>query len=300
MADLGGGEFRDFQNHEPINFLAFQVGATRRRFVIGRLTLYNLNARPRSPVDQPDSDGDGLTDAEEAALGTDPLNVDTNGDGFSDGVEQYFHTLGAAIDPRQTYLDGGLVYTDGGTFPGCPDALKGVDSDGDGLLDCDEQLLGSNANGVDTDGDGVPDLIEWLGGTQVAVSDMLSDPDGDGLLNDQELRMHTDPVNADSGDLGQVAYRYHLTRQAIDRGDGSTCYDFEVDNVLLVPTLDQGSGPGLNNLLLSISVVPEDEPDATPITHLARLSAGYPVHGIKSPPDGILPVTQADFARYLK
>ncbi len=34
-----------------------------------------------------DSDGDGLTDAEELALGTDPLNPDTDGDGYSDGVE---------------------------------------------------------------------------------------------------------------------------------------------------------------------------------------------------------------------
>ncbi|MBE2272216.1 MAG: SH3 domain-containing protein, partial [Anaerolinea sp.] len=34
-----------------------------------------------------DSDGDGLTDAEEIALGTDPNNPDTDGDGFSDGEE---------------------------------------------------------------------------------------------------------------------------------------------------------------------------------------------------------------------
>ena len=34
-----------------------------------------------------DSDGDGLTDEEEAALGTDPFNKDTDGDGLSDGDE---------------------------------------------------------------------------------------------------------------------------------------------------------------------------------------------------------------------
>jgi outer membrane protein OmpA-like peptidoglycan-associated protein/opacity protein-like surface antigen len=34
-----------------------------------------------------DSDGDGLTDEEEAALGTDPFNRDTDGDGLSDGDE---------------------------------------------------------------------------------------------------------------------------------------------------------------------------------------------------------------------
>ena len=34
-----------------------------------------------------DSDDDGLTDAEEAALGTDPGNADSDGDGLTDGVE---------------------------------------------------------------------------------------------------------------------------------------------------------------------------------------------------------------------
>jgi hypothetical protein len=35
----------------------------------------------------PDSDGDGLNDGLEAGLGTDPLNPDTDGDGYSDGYE---------------------------------------------------------------------------------------------------------------------------------------------------------------------------------------------------------------------
>ncbi len=38
------------------------------------------------PADK-DSDGDGLTDAEEAKLGTDPFNKDTDGDGLTDGDE---------------------------------------------------------------------------------------------------------------------------------------------------------------------------------------------------------------------
>jgi large repetitive protein len=39
-----------------------------------------------------DSDGDGLTNAQELALGTDPLNIDTDGDGMPDGWEVHFGT----------------------------------------------------------------------------------------------------------------------------------------------------------------------------------------------------------------
>jgi large repetitive protein len=39
-----------------------------------------------------DSDGDGLTNAQEIALGTNPLNIDTDGDGIPDGWEAHFGT----------------------------------------------------------------------------------------------------------------------------------------------------------------------------------------------------------------
>jgi hypothetical protein len=42
---------------------------------------------PPPPSDSVDSDRDGLTDSEEAALGTDRLNPDTDGDGLGDFAE---------------------------------------------------------------------------------------------------------------------------------------------------------------------------------------------------------------------
>jgi pSer/pThr/pTyr-binding forkhead associated (FHA) protein len=83
-----------------------------------------------------DNDGDGLTNAEEATLGTNPNNPDTDGDGLSDRDER-------------TY----------GTNP-----LIG-DTDKDGLLDGEEVRLGTNPNNPDTDGDGVPDGLEVIRGT---------------------------------------------------------------------------------------------------------------------------------------
>jgi hypothetical protein len=50
-----------------------------------------------------DSDGDGLSDAAESSLGTDPQNPDTDGDGLSDGEEvNDYHTdptVPDVIDP---------------------------------------------------------------------------------------------------------------------------------------------------------------------------------------------------------
>ncbi len=83
-----------------------------------------------------DTDGDGLSDAEEALLGTDPLNPDTDGDGLLDGTE---------VDMAM------------GT--GCPDPLN-PDSDGDTLLDGEEVILGTDSCNTDSDGDGVPDNLD--------------------------------------------------------------------------------------------------------------------------------------------
>ena len=75
-----------------------------------------------------DSDGDGLTNAQEAALGTDPNNPDTNGDGISDGAE-------VALGLSPTALD----------------------MDGDGIDNATERRNGTDPFNADTDGDGVPD-----------------------------------------------------------------------------------------------------------------------------------------------
>lgn len=94
-----------------------------------------------------DSDFDGLTDAQEAALGTDPFKPDTDGDGLTDLDE-----VDNDGDPN-TYTAG--VDTD----PTNPD------TDGDGLLDGQEPQFGTSALAGDTDGDGVGDGVEVSAGS---------------------------------------------------------------------------------------------------------------------------------------
>jgi len=75
-----------------------------------------------------DADHDGLDADQELAIGTDPNNWDTNGDGVADGIE-YF----SGLDP---------------TNP---------DMDGDGLSNALELAMGTSPFLADTDRDGVPD-----------------------------------------------------------------------------------------------------------------------------------------------
>ena len=70
-----------------------------------------------------DSDGDGLTDDEERALGTDPHNPDTDGDGIGDGDEVHIY----GTNPLKSD-------TDGDGFSDFQEIKKGYDPNGPGLL----------------------------------------------------------------------------------------------------------------------------------------------------------------------
>jgi hypothetical protein len=297
MAELGGGDFRDFRNHEPINYLSFRFGQLRRAYVLEDFVASNRQALAGSPIDAPDTDGDRLSDDEELDLGTDPLKADTDGDGFSDGVEVHFADLGAPFDPAQVATPDG-----GGLDPGCPVALRGVDSDCDGLLDCDEQIIGTNAAIIDSDRDGISDQVEWQLTTVPSADDLAQDPDGDGVGNRDELRRHSDPHLFDTSALTQEGYRYTIHEAGPPDGEGRQCYAFQVDNVLLEPTLSDtrdggtGRGAGYNDLTLTLTLVPADDPHGRPIVRAYRfVDVRYPIGGIKSPPDGVIEVKPEEF-----
>ena len=85
-----------------------------------------------------DSDGDGLFDKDEAAIGTDPYNPDTDGDGLSDG-DEHFERYQYKTDPLNP------------------------DTDFDGLKDGAEVLTyKTNPLDIDTDKGGVSDGHEVI------------------------------------------------------------------------------------------------------------------------------------------
>ncbi|WP_282159506.1 gliding motility-associated C-terminal domain-containing protein [Ulvibacterium marinum] len=115
-----------------------------------------------------DVDGDGLLGGEEAALGTDPNNADTDGDGIDDGVE-----VGGDVQNPLDEDDDGII-----------DALDSnvLDSDLDGIVDQldpanDNPCVPSRQNGqCDFDMDDISDLDEEANGSD---PDDPCDPDPD-------------------------------------------------------------------------------------------------------------------------
>ncbi len=263
MAAAGSGTFRSFPNGESINFLRIDFTSIRRIFALKSLVVSNLNARPRFEFPLGigagfgravvDSDGDGLSDERELELGTSLTSTDTDDDGFSDLLEVRLSASG--FDP--------LDPSDADCTPG----LDRLDTDGDGLLDCEERFFGTNRNRPDGDADGLPDVVELMGGSNPVANDLLADNDFDGARNGAEVRAHSDPNRPDSAERSQISYRYSIVRrspedlaptdarQAVLRA-GRECYEARVENVTLAPTLD-----GKNRIMIYVTQAPFDDPE---------------------------------------
>ena len=90
----GGGVFFHFNDELSLRGdirTGLVGGDTEAKIIATAGLVYRIGARlPVRPVlsgGELDSDGDGLTDTQEADIGTDPFNPDTDGDGLSDGEE---------------------------------------------------------------------------------------------------------------------------------------------------------------------------------------------------------------------
>ena len=193
-----------------VGFEAFTSNRLSLDFSAGFHVLNkSVDARPTTPVkgfatakigltfylnssDDDDDDNDGLTNAEERRYGTDPNNPDTDGDGLTDGEEvKRYHT-----NPLNPDTDGDGLSDGDEVFKYHTNPLA-VDTDGDGLSDGEEILkYRTDPLKIDTDGDGLSDWEE----VKIYHTDPLNpDTDGDGLTDGDEVhRYHTDPLNQDT------------------------------------------------------------------------------------------------------
>jgi gliding motility-associated-like protein len=154
-----------------------------------------------------DSDGDAVSDSQEALDETDPNDATKYKDSDGDGVSDY-----------QEILDK--------TDSNDPSSFK--DSDGGGTPDYVEEKLwpalgleeGNIADKTDdrrdTDGDGVSDYQELLDGTDPKDNTDFNDTDGDGISDSQEALDKTDPNDAtnykDSDGDGVPDYQEQLDK----------------------------------------------------------------------------------------
>lgn len=112
-------------NNEFIDFLPVTPGgdSTSSVTVESESGVDEEAVSPSLPVTPVDSDSDGLTDDEEAVLGTNPNIIDSDNDGLSDYEEvKIYQTNPLAVD------------TDGDGFPDGTEVRGGYNPNGDGKL----------------------------------------------------------------------------------------------------------------------------------------------------------------------
>ncbi|MFT7405608.1 amidase family protein [Zhongshania sp.] len=151
-----------------------------------------------------DDDNDGLGDAEEQSLGTDPLLADSDSDGVSDSQDAF-----PTDDSETADADGDGAGDNGDAFPA--DSSETTDTDGDGVGDNTDAFPEDSSETVDTDGDGVGNNTD-------------EDDDNDGLSDAEEQSLGTDPKRADSDGDGvsdsQDAFPTDSAETADTDGDG--------------------------------------------------------------------------------
>jgi uncharacterized repeat protein (TIGR01451 family)/MYXO-CTERM domain-containing protein len=194
-----------------------------------------------------DSDGDGASDPDEVAAGTDPMDRDSDDDGVADGAEPSWNMdsdgdgLINALDPDSdddALYDGtelGLGCDGVGTDKTEHHCIADADSDGGGERD------GSEDENLDGKLDmGERDPTTGHGGDDNGGGDM----DGDGLSDGTEDAIGTDKNDADSDDDGLIDGQERNPADDTD-GDGLVnALDPDSDDDALPDGLEAGKDCG--------------------------------------------------------
>ena len=284
MAKLGSGTFNNIPQGEQFSF-DVNIAPVTRKFALQSVMVTNRNTLFGHTVPEVDSDGDHLPDVQEKALGSDPTRIDTDGDGFTDGFEALYP---GALDPLHSNL-------------GCANPNIGIDTDQDGLLDCEETYAGTDVTNPDTNGNYLLDSIELFAGSSPLIASSTGDFDLDGFTNDVEVKSHLQVrVPNTAADMQTWGYAYSSSATTTAVGS-TTCYDISVDNVSMYETLAlPGSGPaaqrGHNNVEVLTAYAPADGGGPTLLfrgTYVGNLI----LPEIETPLDGTIPITNDVFTQ---
>lgn len=187
------------------------------------VNVFALNLSTQTATDQIllDTDRDGLSDNfEQNESVQDEYNIslispDTNSDGYSD---LFAYNNGLDIANQQNLAV-------------CLDLTR--DTDRDLLTDCEESILGTDANDPDTDKDGIPDGLEFRFGLNAFdIQDSGLDSDGDGYNNLEEI-INNSLVNT-SQDAQILKHKLDYKIDAYMNQDNEQCFEVTVSNIPIV------------------------------------------------------------------
>ena len=259
--------------------------SVQRELSIKRFFAFNRNALARAGQQFVDSDGDGLSDDDERAMGTDPLNPDTDGDGLSDGLER-----AAGLDPLVDEISGAT---------GVIQCNKFLDDDADLLNECEERVIGTDPCVADTDGDGLSDFVEVVSRTNPLVAEDLTDTDRDGASNADEVMAHSDPLSNDGEYRADRGYVVQVS-DADPTPDGRACYHVRATNISLVATearpdpLGNIIPAGTNDILLYFQAGRSNDPHGVGIAETFEQRVLFTPPRTKDPP-GTIGITPDGF-----
>ncbi|MBK7860446.1 MAG: VWA domain-containing protein [Archangiaceae bacterium] len=265
MATKGEGVFKSFPNGDALDYTGFDFSTIRRSYLQRFFMATNTNMVSTGKLQVVDSDGDSISDQEEVSQGLDPAKRDSDGDGCNDALE-----LKLGWDPKAKK-------------PGectCKATDVALDADHDGLNNCEESWLGTLSTDPDsdigkamgTDGDLVPDGLDFYQLKDATFPNVSTDRDLDGVLDIEELRVHTDLELADH-DRARWAYTYPVFEK---NAANSRCFDFEVHNVTLGRTLATDEHAADENVIeVHFAQSSADDPHHDRIYRVARLKVPY-------------------------
>jgi hypothetical protein len=116
-----------------------------------------------------DRDVDGLSDAEELILGTNPNQQDTDSDKCPDGIEVLSGSDPLVASKVKNDLDKDCLSQEAENSLGT--STNDVDTDGDFLADSAEYIIGSDPLAIDTDGDCISDYREFMQGSDPRIAE---------------------------------------------------------------------------------------------------------------------------------
>lgn len=208
-----------------------------------------------NPLDS-DSDNDGLNDAEERALGTYPNDGDSDDDGDSDGDSNGDGVNDDACP--MIHSSNGECYYDS-CSPGVPLAFD-QDTDGDGIMDDDEDANWdcergadeTDAGNEDTDGDGISDGIEDYDQDGEYESGeynpLAADTDGDCISDGAEDKNADFKIDSEGG--GETSpILVDTDEDGVGDGDEDLDCDGNVDSGETKPSMTDTDGDGTDDNL---------------------------------------------------